>query len=110
MPIICAGVAYGLMKLQNRRKRQILQEAARGTDGKTSVDKIIVREWLHANHRRLVKVKFGPEPALFLVDRKGEILRTFNINDVNSVAIEESQVYIFFSFARDFIFFFYNDM
>lgn len=53
---------------------------------------MIVREWLHANHRRLVKVKFGPEAALHIVDRKGEKLRTFDFNDVNTVTMEESQV------------------
>ena len=53
---------------------------------------MIVREWLHANHRRLVKVKFGPEAALHIVDRKGEKLRTFDFCDVNTVTIEESQV------------------
>lgn len=58
-----------------------------------SVDKMIVREWLHANHKRLVKVRFGPEAALHTVDRKGEKLRTVSFKNVDSVTIEESQVY-----------------
>jgi dual oxidase len=53
---------------------------------------MIVREWLHVNHRRVVKIKFGPEPALNIVDRKGQTLRTFDFKDVDSVSIEESQV------------------
>mgnify|MGYP004580882161 CR=1 FL=1 len=95
VPILCAGAGYGLVKLQNRRRRRlkILQEAIqKRNDGKICVDKMIVREWLHANHRRLVKVKFGPEAALHIVDRKGEKLRTFDFNDVNTVTMEESQV------------------
>ncbi|XP_076302111.1 dual oxidase-like [Lasioglossum baleicum] len=94
VPILCAGAGYGLVKLQNRRRRRlkILQEAIqKRNDGKICVDKMIVREWLHANHRRLVKVKFGPEAALHIVDRKGEKLRTFDFCDVNTVTIEESQ-------------------
>lgn len=54
---------------------------------------MIVREWLHANHKRLVKVRFGPEAALHTVDRKGEKLRTVSFKNVDSVTIEESQVF-----------------
>lgn len=97
VPILCAGASYGVVKLQNRKRRRlkILLESVQkqpGKDGKICVDKMVVREWLHANHRRLVKVKFGPEPALYIIDRKGETLRTFNFKDVDSVSIEESQV------------------
>lgn len=84
------------MKLQNRRRRRlkILQEAIqKRSDGRICVDKMIVREWLHANHRRLVKVKFGPEAALHIVDRKGEKLRTFDFSGVNTITMEESQVF-----------------
>jgi len=95
VPILCAGAGYGLVKLQNRRRRRlkILQEAIqKRSDGRICVDKMIVREWLHANHRRLVKVKFGPEAALHIVDRKGEKLRTFDFSGVNTITMEESQV------------------
>ncbi|KAL0122393.1 hypothetical protein PUN28_007246 [Cardiocondyla obscurior] len=94
VPILCAGAGYGLVKLQNRRRRRlkILQEAIqKRSDGRICVDKMIVREWLHANHRRLVKVKFGPEAALHIVDRKGEKLRTFDFSGVNTITMEESQ-------------------
>ncbi|XP_046835214.1 dual oxidase isoform X1 [Vespa crabro] len=93
-PILCAGAAYGLVKLQNRRRRRlrILQEEIqRRSDNRICVDKMVVREWLHANHRRLVKVRFGPEAALHIVDRKGEKLRTFDFSGVNTITIEESQ-------------------
>ncbi|KAK0073156.1 hypothetical protein PV325_010190, partial [Microctonus aethiopoides] len=100
IPVLCAGVGYGLVKLQNRRRRRlkIIQEAIKRQNNNVGcvnangrIDKMIVREWLHANHKRLVKVKFGPESALHIVDRKGENLRTFDLNGVNVVHVEESQ-------------------
>lgn len=94
VPILCAAAGYGVVKLQNRRRRRlkIQQEHLRNhTDAKTSVDKMVVREWLHANHKRLVKVKFGPEAVIYTVDRKGEKLRTVCFKNFESVTIEESQ-------------------
>lgn len=56
------------------------------------MDKMIAREWLHANHKRLVTVKFGPEAAIYTVDRKGEKLRTFSLKAIDSVTVEESAI------------------
>lgn len=107
IPILCAGAGYGVVKLQNRRRRRlkIVQESIKRRSGRTGciignigngrIDKMIVREWLHANHKRLVKVKFGPEAALHIVDRKGDNLRTFDFSGVNVVAVEESQVILY---------------
>lgn len=53
---------------------------------------MIAREWLHANHKRLVTVKFGPEAAIYTVDRKGEKLRTFSLKNIELVTVEESAV------------------
>lgn len=92
---MCAGAGYGVVKLQNRRRRRLRmqqEELKNNAGGKTSVDKMAVREWLHANHRRLVKVKFGPEAAIHTVDRKGEKLRTVNFRTSESLTVEESQV------------------
>lgn len=94
VPILCAAAGYGVVKLQNRRRRRlkIMQEAIKhNRDAKTSVDKMVVREWLHANHKRLVKVKFGPEAVIYTVDRKGEKLRAVSLKNYDSVTIEESQ-------------------
>ncbi|XP_059617846.1 dual oxidase [Phlebotomus argentipes] len=94
VPILCAAAGYGVVKLQNskRRKLKIRQETLRNkANHKGSVDKMIAREWLHANHKRLVTVKFGPEAAIYTVDRKGEKLRTFNLKNVDLVTVEESQ-------------------
>lgn len=53
---------------------------------------MLAREWLHANHKRLVTVKFGPEAAIYTVDRKGEKLRSFNLKNIEVVTVEESAV------------------
>lgn len=53
---------------------------------------MLAREWLHANHKRLVTVKFGPESAIYTVDRKGQKLRTFNLKNVDSITIEKTAV------------------
>ncbi|XP_069683631.1 dual oxidase [Periplaneta americana] len=94
VPIVCAGAGYGVVKLQNRRRRRLRmrqEELKNNAGGKASVDKMAVREWLHANHRRLVKVKFGPEAAIHTVDRKGEKLRTVNFRTAEALTVEESQ-------------------
>jgi hypothetical protein len=95
IPIVCAGAGYGVVKLQNRRRRRLRmrqEELKNNAGGKISVDKMAVREWLHANHRRLVIVKFGPEAAIHTVDRKGEKLRTVNFRTSEALTVEESQV------------------
>lgn len=69
------------------------QEDLRKTGNhKVSVDKMTVREWLHANHLRLVKVRFGPEEAIHTVDRKGEKLRSVSFSSMENLEVEESQV------------------
>lgn len=94
VPILCSVAGYGVVKLQNskRRKLKIKQEALKSTPGtKVSVDKMLAREWLHANHKRLVTVKFGPESAIYTVDRKGEKLRTFSLKTIEVLTVEVSQ-------------------
>lgn len=50
-----------------------------------------VREWLHANYKRYVKVKIGPEECLSTINRKGEILRKLDFRTVASVVVEVTQ-------------------
>ncbi|XP_075237286.1 dual oxidase isoform X2 [Lycorma delicatula] len=96
VPLICGGAGYGVIKLQNKKKRQLRmkQEELRSGNkaGPTTVDKMAVREWLHANHRRIVKVRFGPETNLHTVDRKGEKLRSVSFKNGETITVEESQV------------------
>lgn len=61
---------------------------------------MLAREWLHANHKRLVTVKFGPEAAIYTVDRKGEKLRTFSLKNIEIVTVEESAVNIYTNFTN----------
>lgn len=53
---------------------------------------MLAREWLHANHKRLVTVKFGPESSIHTVDRKGQKLRTFNLKSVDGITVEKTSV------------------
>lgn len=53
---------------------------------------MLAREWLHANHKRLITVKFGPEPNIHTVDRKGQKLRTFSIKGVDGITVEKTGV------------------
>lgn len=93
VPILCATAGYCVVKLQNRRRRRlkVKQETMKSKNAKQTVDKMIAREWLHANHKRLVTVKFGPEAAIYTVDRKGEKLRTFSLKNVETIQVELSQ-------------------
>ena len=94
VPILCATAGYCVVKLQNSRRRRlkIKQETLRVKgNGKQTFDKMLAREWLHANHKRLVTVKFGPETAIYTVDRKGEKLRTFSLKNVETMQVELSQ-------------------
>lgn len=53
---------------------------------------MLVREWLSSQHKRLVKIRFGPEQAIHMVNRKGDKLRTISFNNVDSINVEESVV------------------
>ncbi|KAH1008606.1 hypothetical protein HUJ05_009146 [Dendroctonus ponderosae] len=92
VPIVCAGAGYGVVKLQNRRRRRlkIKQQELQTKNCKLAVETMMVHEWLHANHKRLVKIKFGPEAVVHIIGRKGESLRVVNFKNIESVVVEES--------------------
>lgn len=60
--------------------------------GSSTVDKMVCREWVHASHKRLVKLRLGPEPALNVTDRKGDKLRTVPLDHTDQLTVLESQV------------------
>ncbi|VVC91212.1 unnamed protein product, partial [Leptidea sinapis] len=93
VPILCAGAGYGVVKLQNsrRRKLKLQQENLKNAQCKGSVDKMVCREWVHASHKRLVKLRLGPEPALHVTDRKGDKLRTVPLEHTDQFTVIESQ-------------------
>lgn len=98
VPFICGALGYGVIRLQDRKRRQLkmkqeeMKNPTKANAVVGTVDKMAVREWLHANHKRLVKLRLGPETCLHTVDRKGEKLRTVNFKNCDTVTIEESQV------------------
>lgn len=95
VPLLCAGAGYCVVKLQDERKRKFRmkqEEMKTGTKVTGVVDKMSVREWLHANHKRFVKLRFGPDSILYTVNRKGEKLRSVNFTNYETITIEESQV------------------
>ncbi|GIX95728.1 dual oxidase, partial [Caerostris darwini] len=85
IPIVCAGLGYGVIKLQNKRRREI--KLKKENSGK-NFDKLYVKEWLHQNHKRCVKVKIGPDECITTINRKGEILRKLEFKSVTSLVIE----------------------
>ena len=58
----------------------------------TPQDKMHVKEWLHQSAKRPVKVKFGPEEAFHLLNRKGVKLRSVNVKGQENLAVEVTQV------------------
>ncbi|CAL1263202.1 unnamed protein product [Larinioides sclopetarius] len=85
IPIVCAGFGYGVIKLQNKRRREI--KLKKENSGK-NFDKLYVKEWLHQNHKRCVKVKIGPDECITTINRKGEVLRKVEFKSVTSLVIE----------------------
>lgn len=57
---------------------------------------MVCREWVHASHKRLVKLRLGPEPALHVTDRKGDKLRTLPLDHTDQLTVLESQVKLYF--------------
>ncbi|XP_022920959.2 dual oxidase [Onthophagus taurus] len=93
VPIVCAGAGYGVVKLQNKRRRRLKikqEELKNASEGKLPIDTMIVQEWLHANHKRIVKIKFGPDACINVTGRKGEKLRSVDFKSCDHVSIEES--------------------
>ncbi|XP_053211640.1 dual oxidase-like isoform X2 [Panonychus citri] len=89
IPTTVALIGYGVIKLQNRRRRRL--KARQEMAGGKEYDKLYVREWLHQNHKRYVKVKIGPDESLSTVNRKGETLRRIDFINVNSLIVEVTQ-------------------
>ena len=56
------------------------------------MDKMYVKEWLHHNAKRNVKIKFGPDEAFHLMNRKGEKLRSVSVKGIENLVCEVTQV------------------
>ncbi|KAF8765204.1 Dual oxidase like protein [Argiope bruennichi] len=51
-------------------------------------EKLDVKEWLHNNHKRCVKVKIGPDDSISTLNRKGETLRKVDFQASPTVVVE----------------------
>lgn len=100
IPIICAGLGYGVVKLSNKRRRLIKarQDMNNGKNYDKNYSKedsqqilLDVKEWLHQNHKRFVKVKIGPDESVSTVNRKGEVLRRIDFKSAASVVVEVTE-------------------
>ena len=89
IPLLTALVAYCLVKYMNKRRRKmkIIREENNNTGKKA--DKMHVLEWLHQNAKRAVKTKFGPDKAFYLLNRKGDKIRTIPISNINGPMVVE---------------------
>ena len=63
----------------NSRRRKMKQIREENNNNGKRADKMHVKEWLHQNAKRPVKVKFGPDEAFYLLNRKGDKLRTISV-------------------------------
>ena len=88
--IVVSGVNYGVVKLQNLKRRKMKAHHEENNKRKPT-DKMVVKEWLHLNHKQLVKVKFGPEDAFtafYTVNRKSDKLRKVNFKNIEMLTVE----------------------
>jgi len=90
IPIAIGAVAYGLVKIMNSRRRKIKTKWEENNNGK-AMDKIYVKEWLHHNAKRNTKIKFGPDEAFHLMNRKGVKLRSISIKGIENLVCEVTQ-------------------
>ncbi|XP_022235000.1 dual oxidase-like, partial [Limulus polyphemus] len=89
IPIICAGLGYAVIKIQNRRRRRCRTQIRDKTEN--GYKKLYVKEWVNHNFKRLVKLKIGPDDTIYTINRKGEILRKVDFKNVRSLVVEISQ-------------------
>ena len=79
IPILACLMAYAVIKLMNSRRRRMKQIREENNNNGKKADKMHVKEWLHQNAKRPVKVKFGPDESFYLLNRKGDKLRTIPV-------------------------------
>eukprot|EP00093_Oithona_nana_P006459 06459.XXX_386344_372891_1 [CDS] Oithona nana genome sequencing. len=91
IPLIAATLGYSVIKLMNSRRRKMKQSREENNNNGKKADKMHVKEWLHQNAKRPVKAKFGPDEAIYLLNRKGDKLRTISIKAVESLVVEITQ-------------------
>ena len=91
IPLLVTCAAYGVVKLMNSRRRRMKQNREEMNNNGKKADKMHVKEWLHQSAKRPVKVKFGPDKAFHLLNRKGGKLRSVNIEKIENLVVEVTQ-------------------
>ena len=54
------------------------------------LDKMYVTEWLHQESNRFVKLHFGPDLAIYTVNRKGEVQRRVGLTSATTAQVKSS--------------------
>jgi len=90
IPVALACSAYGVVKIMNSKRRKIKTKWEENNNGK-AMDKMYVKEWLHHNAKRNAKIKFGPDEAFHLMNRKGEKLRSVSVKGIENLVCEVTQ-------------------
>ncbi len=91
VPLLVICAAYGVVKYMNSKRRKMKQIREENNNAGKRTDKIHVKEWLHQSAKRPVKVRFGPETAFHLLNRKGEKLRSVQVKNQESLVCEVTQ-------------------
>ena len=52
------------------------------------LDKMHVTEWLHQESNRFVKLHFGPDLAIYTVNRKGEVQRRVGLTSCTAAQVQ----------------------
>jgi len=90
VPVALGCSAYGVVKIMNSKRRKIKTKWEENNNGK-AVDKMYVKEWLHHNAKRNAKIKFGPDEAFHLMNRKGEKQRSVSVKGIENLVCEVTQ-------------------
>ncbi|XP_076328078.1 dual oxidase-like [Tachypleus tridentatus] len=89
IPIICAGLGYAVIKIQNRIRRRC--RTLMVDKRKNGYKRFYVKEWVNQHYKRLVKLKIGPDDTIYAINRKGEILRKVDFKNMKSLVVEISR-------------------
>jgi len=78
-PLMVGFFGYIAIKSSNSTRRSIKVKRSVPKIGKP-IDKMYVTEWLHQETNRFVKLHFGPDLAIYTVNRKGEVMRRVGLS------------------------------
>ena len=74
------------MQVSSSRRRSMRAQRTIPRMGKP-LDKMHVTEWLHQESNRFVKLHFGPDLAIYTVNRKGEVQRRVGLTSCTAAQV-----------------------